>query len=139
MDSDSDRVVPLEDLRDFEVAEGDQDVRGWDVISADGRRIGEVDELLVDLGAMKVRYLEVGVDEELLDPSETEERSILIPIENASVRAEDDEVIVEELTGGQVAAMPPYDPDQPPREYDAALREHLERASDSWAGPESPS
>ena len=50
----------------YKVAEGDPDVRGWAVIGQDGRRIGEVDDLLVDTHAMKVRYLEVRLDRDLL-------------------------------------------------------------------------
>lgn len=56
----------LADLRDFTVADGDPDVRGWDVFTGEGRRIGEVHDLLVDTTAMKVRYLDVHLDRELL-------------------------------------------------------------------------
>src|SRR5688572_4109834 len=60
---DLDRVVPMDDLDDFRVAGDTPDPRGWEVVASDGRRIGEVDELLVDTSAMKVRYLDVGVDD----------------------------------------------------------------------------
>jgi hypothetical protein len=56
----------LTDLRDFTVADGDPDVRGWDAFTGEGRRIGEVHDLLVDTAAMKVRYLDVHLDRELL-------------------------------------------------------------------------
>lgn len=59
------RLVHLEGSG-YKVAEGDPDVRGWAVIGQDGRRIGEVDDLLVDTHAMKVRYLEVRLDRDLL-------------------------------------------------------------------------
>lgn len=50
----------------YKVAEGDPDVRGWDVMDRDGQRIGEVDDLLVDPEALKVRYLEVRLDRRLV-------------------------------------------------------------------------
>lgn len=50
------------ELHGFEVAEGDPDVRGWEVVSRDGRRIGEVEQLLVDPENASARYLEVRLD-----------------------------------------------------------------------------
>lgn len=50
----------------YKVAEGDPDVRGWDVMDRDGSRIGEVDDFLVDTEALKVRYLEVRLDPRLV-------------------------------------------------------------------------
>jgi hypothetical protein len=37
-------------------------VRGWDVFGADGKKIGQVDDLLVDTQDMRVRYLNVTLD-----------------------------------------------------------------------------
>lgn len=54
----------------YKVADGDPDVRGWEVIGSDGRRIGEVDDLLVDTAAMKVRYLEVRLDRHLAEDAQ---------------------------------------------------------------------
>lgn len=60
-------VTPLRRLHAYRIAEGDADVRGWQVLGADGRTIGEVDDLLVDRRALKVRYLEVALDLDLLE------------------------------------------------------------------------
>jgi hypothetical protein len=54
----------------YKVAEGDPDVRGWDVMDRDGGRIGEVDDLLIDTEAMQVRYLEVRLDRRLVHGEE---------------------------------------------------------------------
>lgn len=59
-------VVPLRRLHNVRISEGDPDVRGWDVMGADGHRMGEVDDLLVDSEAMRVRYLDVILDPRLL-------------------------------------------------------------------------
>ena len=55
-------VTPLRTLHNYRIAEGDPDVRGWEVLGADGGKIGEVDDLLVDTQALKARYLEVTLD-----------------------------------------------------------------------------
>lgn len=59
-------IAPLKDLKDYQVAKGDPDVRGWEVAGRDGRRVGKVNDLLVDTGAMRVRYLDVVLDPDLL-------------------------------------------------------------------------
>jgi hypothetical protein len=52
----------IEELRGFEVVEGDPDVVGWEVVDRDGRRIGVVAELLADPENPSDRYLEVRLD-----------------------------------------------------------------------------
>lgn len=101
MDREIDRVVPLDELRDYAVARGEPDVRGWDVIAGDGTRIGEVDELLVDTAARKVRFLDVTVDEELVQDSEITQR-VLIPIGSARLQKSEDQVFVDGLTSTEI-------------------------------------
>ena len=73
-------LVSLDD-GGWEVAEGEQDVRGWTVVSADHRKIGEVDDLLADPVAMKVRYLTVEVDDDARGSQS--DRTVRVPIERA--------------------------------------------------------
>ena len=56
----------LEELSDYKVADSDKDVRGWDVNDADGKTIGEVDNLLVNKNTERVVYLDVKVDESII-------------------------------------------------------------------------
>lgn len=56
------RVAALRNLRGYKIAEGDPDVRGWEVAGGDGLRIGTVNDLLVDTVAGKVRYLDIELD-----------------------------------------------------------------------------
>lgn len=56
------QLARLHELNDFKVADGDPDVRGWPVRTSDGQRAGKVDDLIVDTGAMQVRYLDVELD-----------------------------------------------------------------------------
>jgi hypothetical protein len=55
-------VTPLSRLHNYRISEGDPDVRGWEVLGADGRQIGTVDDLLVDTEGLRVRYLDVNLD-----------------------------------------------------------------------------
>ncbi|MEA2563258.1 MAG: hypothetical protein QOH06_4762 [Acidobacteriota bacterium] len=59
------RVAALRNLRGYKVADGDPDVRGWEVAGADGLRIGTVNDLLVDTVAGKARYLDIELDPSL--------------------------------------------------------------------------
>lgn len=56
------RVAALRNLRGYKVADGDPDVRGWEVAGGDGLRIGTVNDLLVDTVAGKARYLDIELD-----------------------------------------------------------------------------
>lgn len=59
----------LNELPDYKVADGDCDVRGWDVQDKEGHTIGKVDGLLVDKSAERVVYLDVEVDKNLVQQS----------------------------------------------------------------------
>lgn len=126
--NDMDRVVPLGRLSDYKVAEGDPDVRGWEVLASDGRKIGEVEELLVDTTAMKVRYLEVDVDEGLM--ADAGDRHVLIPIGYARLERERDSITVDGLSSTDLHAIPAYDSGTGlTREHETAVRSHFTRPS----------
>jgi sporulation protein YlmC with PRC-barrel domain len=57
----------LYELTNFEVADDYSDVRGWDVMDADNRIIGKVDHLLVNKKTKSVVYLDVKVNEALIE------------------------------------------------------------------------
>jgi hypothetical protein len=58
----SPRVTPLRNLRGYRIADGAPDVRGWEIVGGDGKRIGSVNDFLVDSVEGKVRYLDVQLD-----------------------------------------------------------------------------
>lgn len=113
----------LSELDDFEVADGDPDIRGWDVKSSDGRKLGEVEELLVDLDAMRVRYIEVELDKKELNLRE--DRRILVPIGTARLDDEHDNVLVSQSSTDLLAA-PQYDR--------AKFSDDYERSLHGWYG-----
>jgi photosynthetic reaction center H subunit len=122
------QVAPLKELKDFQVAKGDPDVRGWNVYSNDGRKIGEVDDLLVDTAAMKVRYLDVDLDRDVRGAmgGDLQRDHVLIPIGSAQLEEKDDRVMVD-LLHTLVGGLPAYDHTALNREYEADLRQRFDR------------
>lgn len=99
-------VIPLAHLRGFRIANGALDMRLWHVHSCDGRRIGMVDELLVDPATMEVRYLDVEVENVL---ATGRERHVLIPIGNARPCAgRSGTLVVDGLPAHAVPGLPTY-------------------------------
>jgi uncharacterized protein (TIGR02271 family) len=64
MNEDARGLVPLDDLDDVEVAEGYTDIRGFEAYLPDGRKIGEVDDLLVDTAARRVAAITLDLDDD---------------------------------------------------------------------------
>ena len=120
-----DRVVPLRQLDDFKVAEGDPDVRGWEVVASDGRKIGEVEELLVDTNAMKVRYLDVDPDRGLL--AEGGSGHVLVPIGYARLERDGNRVVVDNLASTDLRALPTYDHQPLTRDFETSVQNSFRR------------
>jgi len=116
------RLVRLEELKDFQVAEGDRDIRGWAVKTADGRKIGKVEELIVDPAERRTRYIEVKVDHEALGVDD--DRHVLIPIGTARLKDAGNDVFVERLPAQGLAGAPLYKRGPITREYETSLREY---------------
>ncbi|HEX7117980.1 MAG TPA: DUF2382 domain-containing protein [Longimicrobiales bacterium] len=124
MANEMDRIVSLDDLEDFEVAEGEPDVRGWEVLSADGERIGEVDQLLVDTTAMKVRYLDVDLENDLIGTDE--DRHTLIPIGFARLDEDNDQIFVDNLRTSDVQRLPAWGHGPVTRDVEVEVRRAFE-------------
>jgi photosynthetic reaction center H subunit len=60
---DAERLVRLSDLGKWDVAEGEPDIRGWEVRTVGGRELGKIKELLVDPDAGEVVMLDVDLTE----------------------------------------------------------------------------
>lgn len=57
------RLVPLDQLDGYKLADGEPDIRGWDVRTLNGREIGEIEDLLIDPDHGEVVMVEVGLRE----------------------------------------------------------------------------
>jgi len=113
------RLVHLADANDLQVAEGDLDIRGWDVRTADGEKVGTVNDLIVDTTLMKVRYLDARIDREVLNSGD--DRHVLIPL--ASARLDDDkDAVYLHPAIVDPRSLPPYDRASLASEHEALTR-----------------
>lgn len=106
-DATDSRLVRLSAMDEHRVAKGSADPRGWAVVGGDGQKVGKVAELLVDRGAMKARYVDCDVDEDLLE-LERLDRHVLVPMERVRLDHDDHRVVVDGLFGRDVARYPVY-------------------------------
>lgn len=120
----SSNLQRLADLDDYKVADGDPDVRGWSVRTSDGRKVGEVDSLIVDTDAMQVRFLDVELDRKELGIKD--DRHVLVPLSGARLNDDKDDVTLSGMTAAQLVAMPPYRHGEPIAQ-DAALDHDTDR------------
>lgn len=100
------RVVPLSEARDFKVAKGAPDLRGWNVFGSDGERAGTVTQHLVDPAALKVCYLDVDVHDDLFRLKD--DRHVLVPIEIVDLKERGNDAWIRGLTAAEVARLPAY-------------------------------
>jgi len=91
---------------DFEIADGQPDIRGWDVKDENGKKIGEVDELIFDVQSLKVRYIVLDLEGNVLD---LDTRDVLVPIGIAQLHDKDDDVLLPGVTAQQLKSLPEYE------------------------------
>jgi uncharacterized protein (TIGR02271 family) len=97
----------LEELggSDYEIVDGQPNIKGWDVKNGEGQVIGEVNELLFNPASRKVRYIILDTDANDLALAA---RKILVPIGVAELHESDDDVIVPYVTKEQLQSLPAY-------------------------------
>jgi sporulation protein YlmC with PRC-barrel domain len=131
---DGTRIAPLSALNDFEVAEGYPDIRGWRVDSADGREVGKVHDLLIDVDQMRTRYLDVRLTKELA--ASPGDRDVLVPIGTAQV-VEGKDIVRVPLTAERFGLLPVYEQRGLTRTHALEVRRHFslgEAAAAATAG-----
>ena len=116
-------LARLDELDDVDVASDDPDPRGWEVVGANGERVGEVDHVIGDTGAMKARYLTVDLDDDIAT-----DRRILVPVGHVDLDEERNRVISTALHREQVTELPAYEGGTIDREYETRLRRHYGEA-----------
>ena len=92
------KIVPLRVAQHFEIASGDPDPRGLQVVGADRRLAGVVKDVWVDRVECTIRYLEVALD--------GGSGSVLLPMTMALVRRGARQVYVDAITAAQFVDVP---------------------------------
>jgi hypothetical protein len=86
-------LVHTSDLDDFKMPTGQPDPRGWDVHGADGSKVGKVEDLILDTGGHRIRYLEVALDKDFAKDARRDHA--LVPIDQARLDDDNDHVVVD--------------------------------------------
>lgn len=118
----SESLVRLSDAN-YEVAPDEHDVRGWKVVLANDEAIGEVDDLIIDPAAGKVRYLDVELDRDALRLER--DRHVLVPIASAEIDADEEEVVLSGMGRAALLKLPEYDGQTHAGGYDETFRSQL--------------
>jgi PRC-barrel domain protein len=122
------RLVPISRNPDLRIVSGKADPRGWSVIDRRGIVRGAVHDLLVDLAALKVRYVVCGL------AAETEEgttRWVLIPVEFLRLEPGASVVLLPTFSAALVAALPAYASAPPDAATEAAILERFAEAQEA--------
>lgn len=90
---------------DYEWPEDRPDIRDWEVKDAQGRRVGYVDELLIDPKTHQLVYLILYLHSDHLH---LKGGKVLLPAGLAELHAEDDDVLLPSVSGEQLRALPAF-------------------------------
>lgn len=112
------------DRSDFQIVGGEPDIRGWDVKNSNRKKIGEVEELILDAKEKKVRYMVVDLDDNEL---KLEHRKVLIPIGLAELDERDDDVLIPGVAEEQLSNLPAYDMNNLTADVERRIFSTLER------------
>ena len=125
---DARRLVSLKDLDDYKVAEGEPDIRGWNVYTATGREIGDIEDLLVDVDLGEVVMVDIDL--------KRDDRHTLAPIKAAWIDRPNRRVVLNTSMFDVDADIPALHRRGEPVESESVRRfnEQYERAygADGW-------
>lgn len=120
------RLVALSSLKDYKVAKDNPDVLGWRVLGADGESLGLVKDLIVDLQAMKTRYLSVMADRRFFNANY--DPYVLVPVGAAALDKKGRKVFVSSIDAKSISRYPVYPGGPIPPDYEYAVRDHFQQA-----------
>ena len=96
----SSNLKPISELSDYKIESGDTDPRGWLVTTRDGQSVGRVEDLVVDITAMKVRHL-------IVTPTAggaSAGKSVLLNTSEIDLRNDRREVVARAFPGGAIGS-----------------------------------
>lgn len=109
----------LKDLEDWKIHDNHTDIRGWEVYSNDNMKVGKIENLIVDIKAKEVRYIEIQLEDDLagLDHLnstietryEKDDRFIIVPIGLINIDDNKDIIKVDKLNTSALYQTPRFD------------------------------
>lgn len=122
----------LQELKgsDFEIADGQPDIIGWDIKDESGTTIGKVKDLLFDEASRKVRYIITKLD---VEDDNVDGRKVLVPIGVARLHESDDDVIIQGISLAEIQTLPLYNKDQFTHEHEHSIRNVFARLGGAGA------
>jgi sporulation protein YlmC with PRC-barrel domain len=112
------RLERLSRLNGYAVERHQTDPRGWEIVNSDHRRIGKVEDLIVDTSTMRAVYLDVELDAKQFDLHD--DPRIVIPVERADRHGDHKHLMVSGMDAARV------------QELCAAREKHYYEFWDSW-------
>ncbi|WP_442587707.1 PRC-barrel domain-containing protein [Pedobacter sp. AW31-3R] len=112
--NENNRTTYLEELggSDFKIADHQPNIIGWEIVDNHGNDLGDVEDLIFDSNARKVRYIVASIGTGEFEDIEAEEESklVLIPIGIAELSEADDEVILPDTSPEFLVTLPEFEP-----------------------------
>ena len=96
-------LVRLAERPEYEVAEEARDIRGWPLVTKDGATVGELEDLVADPAALKVRYALVRLGE---TAAGAEPDRVLLPVGYLELDADARQVRTPALGAAEARALP---------------------------------
>ncbi|WP_018477685.1 PRC-barrel domain-containing protein [Pontibacter roseus] len=125
----NERLMPLRDMKDYQVAKDSLNLVGWNVLGADGDNLGVVDDLIVDTQALKVRYLSVAPERRFFNTDH--DPYMLVPIGVAAFDKKRKNVFVSYIDSRSISNYPIYAGGPIPEDYEYSVRDSIQRAQHS--------
>lgn len=118
----STQLAELRQLDDYVIADGDPDIRGWEVRTAAGlgdRAVGCVEDLIVDRDTLQVRYLLVCLDRRAVATSR--DRRVLVPVGVGRLDRHEAQVRLDGYSSAHLVGVPEFRPGHLTRRYEAIV------------------
>ena len=125
---DARRLIPMKELHNYRVVDGEPDIRGWSVFTATGRELGDIEDLLVDTALGEVVMVDIDL--------KRDDRHTLAPIKAAWIDRENRRIVLNTSMFDADDEIPALDRRRELAEGDSVRRfnERYERAygADGW-------
>lgn len=121
--SSSGTLARLDEMDGVDVASDQPDPRGWDVVDAEGQKVGKVDHIIGDSGSMTARYLTVELEEDSGRGGQ-----ILLPVGHVDLDVDEERVIASALRRERIDQLPRYEGGKIDRDYERRLRRQYDES-----------